>query len=133
MLKFLYSIQAFSYIITCAKNVKIKNVNGVFLPLYLFYHYQKYIQSKIDLFYLESNRFVMSQTVTFTLSPIKGNRPFPHSAPVNTHDETRLRFQWTTSNKSHYFVNIRLQLVPLFTEMQENPIIIDKSLYCCDH
>ena len=26
----------------------------------------------------------MSQTVTFPLSPIKGNRPFPHSAPVNT-------------------------------------------------
>ena len=72
----------------------------------------------------------MSQTVTFTIVPIKGNRPFPHSAPVNKHNETRLRFQWTISNKSLYFVNTRLQLVPLFTEMQENPIIIDKTLCC---
>ena len=127
MLKFLYSIEAFSYIITRTKNVKIKNVSGVFLPLYLFYHYQKQIQSKIALFYLESNRFVMTQTV---MSPIKGNRPFPHSTPVNTHNKTRSRFHWTTSNKSLYFVNIRLQLVALFTEMQENPIIIDESLYC---
>ena len=45
----------------------------------------------------------------------KTNRPFPHYAPVSKHLEMRMRFGWTISYKSLYFVHPSLELVPLFT------------------
>ena len=55
----------------------------------------------------------------------KTNRPFPHYAPVSKHLEMRMRFGWTISYKSLYFVHPSLELVPLFTGMRERSIHLE--------
>ena len=50
------------------------------------------------------------------------NGPFPHYAPVSKHKEMRTRLGWIISYKSLYCVHLSLELVPLFTEMQERSV-----------
>ena len=50
------------------------------------------------------------------------NRPFPYYPPVSKHKEMRSRLGWIVSYKSLYFVHPSLELVPLFTGMQERSI-----------
>ena len=49
-------------------------------------------------------------------------RPFPHYALVSKYKEMRTRLGWTISYKSLYFVHPSLELVRLFTGMQERSI-----------
>lgn len=50
---------------------------------------------------------------------------FAYSAPVSSRRETRSRLGWIISLKSLSFVTPSLQLVALFTEMQERSIVIN--------
>ena len=52
----------------------------------------------------------------------RGNRPFLHYSPVSKHKEMRKRLGWTISYKSLYFIYLSLELMPLFTGMQERSI-----------
>ena len=56
------------------------------------------------------------------------HRPFPHYAPVSKDKEMRTRLGWTISYKSPHFVPPSLELMPLFTGMQERSIRLDKHL-----
>ena len=44
------------------------------------------------------------------------------TSPVSKHKEVRTRLWWTISYKSLYFIYLSLELVPLFTGMQERSI-----------
>ena len=57
------------------------------------------------------------------------NGPFLHYALVSKHKEMRMRLRLTISYKSLYLVHLSLELVPLFTGMQERSI----GLKCTDH
>ena len=50
------------------------------------------------------------------------HRPFPHYAPLSKDKEVRTRLGWTISYKSPHFVHLSLELMPLFTGIQERSI-----------
>ena len=57
-------------------------------------------------------------------------RPFPHYALVSKYKEIRTRLGWTISYKSLYFVLQSLELVRLFTGMQERSIdVVWKNVF----
>ena len=57
-------------------------------------------------------------------------RPFTHYAPVSKYKEIRTRLGWTISYKSLYVVYRSLELVRLFTGMQERSIdVVWKNVF----
>ena len=64
-------------------------------------------------------RFPLAQNFIKDNDTENVNRPVPHYVPVSKHKEMRTSLGWTFSYKSLYFVHPSLDLVPLFTGMQE--------------